>query len=112
MLPPPSLPPSCNPLAPPPHTVLQVESGVSENQLILKTPIDDSYEEEEAGEMVIIINKVCVLCMHACVCVCVCHVYLCMPHVCAHACVYSVNRIHIMILCIPTPSTYKYIQSS
>lgn len=37
---------------------LQVEKGLSESQLILKTPIDDSYEEEEAGEMVIVIDKV------------------------------------------------------
>ena len=36
-----------------------MERGSNEgDQLILKTPVDDSYEEEETGEMVIIIDKV------------------------------------------------------
>lgn len=37
--------------------LVQVERGDEEDQLVLKTPIDDSYEEE-TGEMVIIIDKV------------------------------------------------------
>ena len=37
---------------------MQVEKGGSSSQLTLKTPLDDSYEEEETGEMVIMIDKV------------------------------------------------------
>lgn len=90
----------CAPLSP--NAVLQVESGVSENQLVLKTPIDDSYEEEEAGEMVIIINKVCVfMCMHPCmlVCVCVvcffCHVRACHMCICMHVCILPITMMYI-----------------
>lgn len=35
-----------------------IEKGTDEGQLVLKTPIDDSYEEESNGEMVFIIDKV------------------------------------------------------
>ena len=37
---------------------MQVEKGAGGEQLVLKTPIDDSYEEEGTGEMVIVLDKV------------------------------------------------------